>query len=384
MSTTPPPPETPPPDPSEQPTQAAPEPPRRLLRSRRDRVFAGVAGGLGQYLAIDPVIVRIVLVVLVFFGGAGALLYLAAVLLVPEQAEGAAAPPAPAATTRNRALVIVGIVVACIVLAPLSFAIGSVIVPLAFLALIGLAVGWLVTGRRPAREAGPMVRTALIGLGVLALCWVLALAAFWAAGVGGEAFVAGAVIAAGVAVLVGAFVKPVRWLVLPALAIALPAAFVSAAGISLDGGYGERSYRPTSSAAIADRYELGAGRMVVDLRGADLPAGDRRLALELGMGEAVVIVDPDVCVSTDAEIGAGQADVLDRGSGGLDIDFVEQTAARPGGPRLVVDADIGLGHLDIRKTDPDDHDRFDRAGPPWAGRWGEDDFDRRGSNTACA
>ena len=217
-----------------------------------------------------------------------------------------------------------------------------------------------------------------------ALCWLLAVAAFWGAGVGGEAFVASVVIVAGVAILVGAFVKPVRWLILPALAIALPAAFVSAAGISLDGGYGERTYRPTSAAAIADRYELGAGKLVVDLRGADLPAGDQRLDLEVGMGEAVVIVDPDVCVSADADIGAGQADVLDRGSGGLDVALVEDTVARPGAARLVVDADIGLGHLDIRKTDPDDRDRFDRPGPPWARRWNEDDFDRRGSNTACA
>ena len=38
-----------------------PEPakgPRRLLRSRDDRVIAGVAGGLGRYFDIDPVIVR--------------------------------------------------------------------------------------------------------------------------------------------------------------------------------------------------------------------------------------------------------------------------------------------------------------------------------------
>ena len=42
----------------------------RLRRSVRDRKVAGVAGGLGRHLDIDPVILRVAIVVLVFFGGA--------------------------------------------------------------------------------------------------------------------------------------------------------------------------------------------------------------------------------------------------------------------------------------------------------------------------
>src|SRR4051812_30401157 len=87
MSTTPPPQPPPQPPEPERPEAPAAEAPRRLLRSTDDRVVAGVAGGLGRYIAIDPVIVRIALVVLTFFGGAGALLYLAAVLLVPSEDE---------------------------------------------------------------------------------------------------------------------------------------------------------------------------------------------------------------------------------------------------------------------------------------------------------
>ena len=33
--------------------------PRRLLRSREDRVIGGVCGGLGRYFNIDPVLFRI-------------------------------------------------------------------------------------------------------------------------------------------------------------------------------------------------------------------------------------------------------------------------------------------------------------------------------------
>src|SRR5678815_3879161 len=62
----------------------------QLRRSVTDRKVAGVAGGLGRHLNIDPTILRVLFVVLVFFGGAGLLLYGALWLLVPEdgQAEG--------------------------------------------------------------------------------------------------------------------------------------------------------------------------------------------------------------------------------------------------------------------------------------------------------
>jgi phage shock protein PspC (stress-responsive transcriptional regulator) len=56
----------------------------RLRRSTTDRKIAGVAGGLGRHLDIDPTIIRVLLVVLVFFGGAGLLIYGAFWLFVPE------------------------------------------------------------------------------------------------------------------------------------------------------------------------------------------------------------------------------------------------------------------------------------------------------------
>ena len=63
----------------------------RLRRSTTDRHVAGVAGGLGRHLDIDPVILRVAFVVLIFFGGAGLLLYGACWLLVPQD-DGTEAP----------------------------------------------------------------------------------------------------------------------------------------------------------------------------------------------------------------------------------------------------------------------------------------------------
>ena len=60
-------------------------PPRLLRRSRSDRVGAGVAGGLGEYFDVDPVLFRVLFATAAFFGGAGVLAYLLAWAAIPEQ-----------------------------------------------------------------------------------------------------------------------------------------------------------------------------------------------------------------------------------------------------------------------------------------------------------
>ena len=124
------------------------------------------------------------------------------------------------------------------------------------------------------------------------------------------------VIAAGVAILAGAFIRPVRWLILPAVALALAAGTVSAAGLDLHGGVGDREYRPASAAELQDEFQLGVGQLVVDLRQTDLPRGDVPLKVRLGIGETRVLVPKNVCVATDAQVGIGEVRTFDRHSGG--------------------------------------------------------------------
>jgi len=56
--------------------------PRRLRRSRTDRVLAGVCGGVGRYLNIDPVVLRIITIALIF-AGVGVVAYIIAWLAIP-------------------------------------------------------------------------------------------------------------------------------------------------------------------------------------------------------------------------------------------------------------------------------------------------------------
>lgn len=65
---------------------------KKLYRSRNNRWIAGVCGGLGEYLNIDPTIVRILWVIFIltsfkwwFFGGWGVILYIILWIIIPEK-----------------------------------------------------------------------------------------------------------------------------------------------------------------------------------------------------------------------------------------------------------------------------------------------------------
>src|SRR4051794_30247244 len=211
-------------------TEPTPSEPRRLTRSSQDKVFGGVCAGLGRYLNVDPVIVRVVAVVLALIGGAGVAAYLAAWLLVPSDD-----PSAP--EHRGRMATIAGVFLIVLAVAAVLPFRGwgwgwgdgfGLVVFLGLLGAAGLGVWWLATGAERPDSTGEIMRRAGLGLAILALCGLLAIGGAWAAAAGGDLAVAIAVVVAGVAMVVGAFVGGGRWLILPALALALPAGVVAA------------------------------------------------------------------------------------------------------------------------------------------------------------
>ena len=63
--------------------------PRRLYRSRADRTFLGVCGGLGEFLQADPTILRLLFVAAAFLTGPGVVFaYLLMALIVPLEPMG--------------------------------------------------------------------------------------------------------------------------------------------------------------------------------------------------------------------------------------------------------------------------------------------------------
>jgi phage shock protein PspC (stress-responsive transcriptional regulator)/uncharacterized membrane protein len=391
--------------------------PRRLLRSSTDRMFWGVAGGLGEYLRLDPTLVRLGFAVATFFGGLGLIAYLVMAVVVPEddgtgRAREGRRPPV-------WAIVLLAIVV--------LFALpgrfwgfhhgwhggwwGWWFGPLwiIFLIAVAIVVVRLVRGRpwrRPGGgSGGPPTRSAgeattaeaaagetgdagetaetevqetrarggepprwvrLVGIVLLAItavagAFMVGAVAAWATATGHGSVVAGVVIALGVAIAATAFIGEARriapWLLAGALVLGVPAGATAAADVHFDGGIGERNYTPTAVSDVpADGYDFGVGRMVVDLR--DLPwANGQAIAVSssLGIGQMIVSVPSNVCVHAHATGKAGELLIRGDQSDGIDPE-VDQGLPRSDAPRLDLDADIQFGQVIVTDQDPDEVD----------------------------
>lgn len=57
---------------------------KKLYRSSNDKVLAGVCGGLGEYFAVDTVVIRLLWVVFTLMGGAGLIAYIIAAVIIPS------------------------------------------------------------------------------------------------------------------------------------------------------------------------------------------------------------------------------------------------------------------------------------------------------------
>jgi len=126
----------------------------RLYKSRSDKVFDGVCGGIGEYLGIDPVIIRLLWIILVIFGGTGLLAYLVAMVIIPRypEVEGLEGDAVPTNRYSHRfwgiLLVIAGFMLLLGIMGPLrglfagvAHVMGSVVWPIL---IIGLGVYLLV------------------------------------------------------------------------------------------------------------------------------------------------------------------------------------------------------------------------------------------------
>jgi phage shock protein C len=58
---------------------------KTLYRSNKDRMIAGVCGGLAHYFKVDPVIVRLIFILCIFAGGLGIIAYIILAIVVPSE-----------------------------------------------------------------------------------------------------------------------------------------------------------------------------------------------------------------------------------------------------------------------------------------------------------
>lgn len=122
----------------------------------------------------------------------------------------------------------------------------------------------------------------------------------------------------------------------------------SLADIRLQGGVGDRDYRPATAAELRDSYQLGIGNLDLDLRDIQFPEGETRIEITLGMGDMTVQLPDDVDVSAEWTVAAGEADVFDRSDDGVIIEGSTQTSGFASAERRVrLDLNLGLGSIEV-------------------------------------
>ena len=56
---------------------------KRLYRNESEKMIAGVCSGLGDYMGLDPTVMRLIFILLFIMGGQGLLVYLILWLIMP-------------------------------------------------------------------------------------------------------------------------------------------------------------------------------------------------------------------------------------------------------------------------------------------------------------
>jgi hypothetical protein len=125
-----------------------------------------------------------------------------------------------------------------------------------------------------------------------------------------------------------------------------------ATGVPLSGGYGSRTWRPTSSGDVVRTYRVGVGNGTLDLRTVAFPDRVTRITASVGIGRLLVEVPPGVTVSLDAHSGIGG---VSYGGGSQSTFLGGSTSGKPNGtqPTLVLDAQAGLGEVELVRGAPD-------------------------------
>jgi phage shock protein PspC (stress-responsive transcriptional regulator) len=359
----------------------------RLRRSRADRKLAGVAGGLGRHLDIDPLILRVAFVVLVFFGGAGLIVYAACWLLVPEDGSDRAAIHLD---ERSRTFVLIGAgAIAALAMIGDSWGGGWFPWPLAVVALIAL---WLLTRNNPQQPAAPVAPAtygpaappayeqpgaptapfytepvkpfqsyvrppnprkrgpilfwftlALIALSV----GLLGIADLAGADVADPAYPALAVGISGLMLVVGAFFGRAGGII----ALGLIASVGLAGATAADQWDGEEIHAtPMSAVAVQDRYTMEAGEIVLDLSEvSDVENLDgRTIELHGDVGRIEVILPATGSAFIEADVdGPGNIELFGQEDGGIDIRRTDSVGT--GEPHITIDAQLSVGQIEVHR-----------------------------------
>ena len=113
-----------------------------------------------------------------------------------------------------------------------------------------------------------------------------------------------------------------------------------------------RADRPISRAALRSEYQLGIGRLEVDLRAVPLANHTTHVKTRLGIGEMVIDVPSSVRVVVTGHAGAGAVQLFGGDAGGGFPQNATRSAPGTQPGELDIDARVGAGDLQVRRFEP--------------------------------
>ena len=134
--------------------------------------------------------------------------------------------------------------------------------------------------------------------------------------------------------------------------VVLVAALVTAASspVNLSAGIGDKNERPLDARQLERSYEFGIGHYTVDLTDVALPPGTTKIDVALGIGDLLVRVPEHAALEIRAHADGGQMTVLGKTDEGTRPDaHVAVRGSTSGAPTLELDAEVGFGHLVVRR-----------------------------------
>jgi phage shock protein PspC (stress-responsive transcriptional regulator) len=363
------------PEGSEPRTTAAPR--RRLTRTPNNKVIAGVAGGLGAYFDVDPLLFRVGFIALTFVGGTGLLAYLVAWFLTPLPTEPVSRGERFLARVGGAPpwLAILLLVVAAIVLA------GSVTAwdggVLWALALIALGVLLLQQDREapapagtdppeapaippssyrtetvtvPAESAKPRPRSPLglytIAAGLLAIGALALLDNFGVVDPGVGHYFALGLTVVGAGLVVGSLWGRAYSMILLGVLLLPATSALSLIEAPFEGGLGEAFFTPQSADEVRDEYRLAGGELRLDLTELERSSEPVELDASVSLGELNVVVPAGASTVIDAHAGAGKIVLFGHETDGADVDQAYEPNEATD-PDFRLDLEVGFGTVHV-------------------------------------
>lgn len=199
------------------------------------------------------------------------------------------------------------------------------------------------------RRSGPPVGMITVALTLVAVGVAVMLGNAGAISLTVGSTLAIALTAIGAGLVVAAFLRRGRGLLILLGLLLVPVVFAgSVVDEPLTGGTGQRDYAPARAQDVQREYTLAAGQLTLDLGSAHLGAAPTTVHVRVAMGQLIVHVPPDLPLTVHGHVGAGRMELLGNDQDGIQVDStVTSAGAISDENRLTLDLDVGLGQIHV-------------------------------------